>query len=99
MQDKIPHEVPAAVAGLTPIQQARVDDTRELLAALDGGRETTVAHALASYERVSQILGTPGTDRRRQLIAENPYPEALGHAMAQIRELLAVIDGLTGGAK
>ena len=27
------------------------------------------------------------------------YPYALGHAKARIRDLVAIIDGLTGGAK
>jgi hypothetical protein len=78
MQDKIPHQAPAALAGLTPSQQRDVERARELLAAIDGGRETLTAHVVAVAEHLYQLTGLTLSDRRRESMTENPYPEATG---------------------
>jgi hypothetical protein len=84
---------------LSGSQQADVTRARELVAAIDGGRDSLTARQVASYREVSRLMGQGPKPRREQLIAEDPYPEATGSAAATIRALLAIIDGLTGGAQ
>jgi hypothetical protein len=81
---------------LTAAQQRDVGRARALAAAIDGGRETITAYVLGAAERSYQATGMTLTDRRRELMTEDPYPEATGHAVATIRYLLEVIDDLVG---
>jgi hypothetical protein len=67
---------------LTPEQQRCVADARALLAASRTGRAALAAHIHA------HTPGDPGS----------VYAEAVGWTTSTIEDLLAIIDGLTGGA-
>jgi hypothetical protein len=88
-----------SAANLTSRQRNDVERARDLLAAIDGGRDSLIAHQLASYREVSRLMNQQPKPRREQMIAEDPYPEATGTASATIRALLTIIDGLTGGER
>jgi hypothetical protein len=90
MTDKMPQ--------LTPSQQDDIERAHELLAAIDGGRDSLIAHQVAVYREIRRLMSQEPDPRREQMITEDPYPEATGTAAATIRALLAIISGLTGGA-
>jgi hypothetical protein len=73
----------AAGKGLTPAQQCDVTRARDLAAVMPN------SDALRNYLERSGIT----------VRGEHPHPEACGVAAVRIRDLLAIIDGLTGGAK
>ena len=88
-----------SAARLTPRQQRDVERARELLAAIDGGRDSLIAHQVATYREIRRLMGQEPEPRREQMIDEDPYPEATGTASATVRALLQVIDDLTGAQR
>lgn len=70
---------------LTPSQQAQATRARELAAALTAPVGELAAHIkLPAPQDISDIAGV--------------YGQGCGHAAATIRDLLAILDGVAGGA-
>jgi hypothetical protein len=84
---------------LTASQQRDVERAHELLAAIDGGRDSLIAHQVAAYREVQRLMNQQPQPRREQMITEDPYPETTGAATATIRALLTIIDGMADGAR
>ncbi|HEY7431915.1 MAG TPA: hypothetical protein VH641_14435 [Streptosporangiaceae bacterium] len=69
---------------LTPTQQGQAGRARDLAAALTAPVDDLAGHIKLPVPQ--DITGVAGV-----------YGQACGHAAATIRDLLAIIDGITGG--